>query len=314
MLARGITMSKAPSREQFLRDYLDDGLTWDQMAVKYGYTDGRYLRKLKQRWQIPNRRPSCPSPEALKDYLVETGPTLEEAAAHFGVNWSTVYAWMRMYGISHSFSTRPGDLLRDKMPSEAQRQIILGTVLGDGYLAPCQDGRESQLRLAHSTKHLPYLRWKAEQLAPFTDPESIVTVPNRGRGSRHDLAIAYSVRHPYFSELRHLFYGAGRKTIPFQLLGGLGTLGLAVWIMDDGSYHQGGRYLRLCTNSFSRPEQVRLCEWFAATWSVKPRLIEDQRGATLLCFSRADTAIVVRLIQDHVVPCLLYKLGLAASS
>jgi len=307
-------MSKAPSREQFLRDYVDDGLTWEQMAAKYGYTDGRYLRKVKQRWHIPNRRPSRPSPEALEHYLAEAGPTLEEAAGHFGVTWRTVYAWMHLYGISYSFSNRPGDLLRNKMPSEAQRQIILGTVLGDGYLAPCQDGRESQLRLAQSTKHLPYLRWKAEQLAPFTNPESIVVVPNRGRGSRHDLATVHSIRHPYFTQLRHIFYGTGRKVIPFQLLDGLGTLGLAVWIMDDGSYHQRGKYLRLCTNSFSRLEQAHLCDWFAASWSVEPKLIKDQRGATLLYFSRADTAILVGLIQDHVVPCLLYKLGLAASS
>jgi hypothetical protein len=60
-----------------------------------------------------------------------------------------------------------------------------------------------------------------------------------------------------FSEYRERFYQANRKIVPIELLREqLTGLGLAIWLMDDGS--ADGEGVRLNTQSFSETENEAL--------------------------------------------------------
>jgi hypothetical protein len=61
--------TKAPTREPLLEDVLSD-LSWKEIAIKYDYSDSRFLRKLAVRWDLPKRRKILkPLKEELEDLI-----------------------------------------------------------------------------------------------------------------------------------------------------------------------------------------------------------------------------------------------------
>ena len=57
-----------------------------------------------------------------------------------------------------------------------------------------------------------------------------------------------------FTEYYNLFYLNGVKVIPNNIGDLLTPLGLAHWIMQDGSYHKVSKGIALCTDSFKKEE------------------------------------------------------------
>src|SRR3989339_1936074 len=107
-----------------------------------------------------------------------------------------------------------------------QLAVIVGTLLGDGYLDETTMGYS--LRLHHGIKQKDYIDWKYKILS------NIVNSPPKENGTR---VYFRTVSHPYLVNLRKLFYKKDRsRVIPESFLEKfLNTLSLAVWIMDDGT-------------------------------------------------------------------------------
>ena len=82
---------------------------------------------------------------------------------------------------------------------------------------------------------------------------------------------------PCFNELYDLFYVAGKKVIPNNISEFLTAAGLAYWICDEGSWNKPGRYVTLCTDSFSLAEVKLLIKALNDNFNLKCYIIKMQR-------------------------------------
>ena len=138
--------------------------------------------------------------------------------------------------------------------SKFQKEIIIGTILGDGSLE-FNGFQGTRLQIKQSLRYKDYVFWLYDQLKNLC---------NSGPKQRKDNDQWY-FSTKYLKELTNIykiFYPNGQKIIPKNISKLLtSSLGLAIWYMDDGSLywrpkeHNG---FRLCTNCFSFNDVIRL--------------------------------------------------------
>jgi len=114
--------------------------------------------------------------------------------------------------------------------SPVAREVVCGTVLGDGHLS----GASAHLFFAHSERQSEYALFKAEllaELSPRTQEVAVAAVAGDSRtyGAVHVRTLA----HRAVGILRNDFYGP-KKRVPGWIAEELTPLMLAVWFMDDG--------------------------------------------------------------------------------
>jgi ubiquinol-cytochrome c reductase cytochrome b subunit len=125
--------------------------------------------------------------------------------------------------------------------------------------------------------------------------------------------------------LYKLFYTNSKKKVIPENIGELLTpLALAVWIMDDGTWKQPG--VRIATNCFTKEECELLvsvldlkfnlkCSRSAAQatpWShnfISPGLHKNKNNYQIY-IKQESISSLRKLVVPHMVPSMLYKLGL----
>jgi recombination protein RecA len=182
--------------------------------------------------------------------------------------------------------------------TDLQRDLVIGSLLGDGYLMPTTAG--CCFRVGHGGDQREYVDWKFGLISDF-----VRTAP-RASGRSYYFR---TVTHPAFSGLRQAFYARGaRKGIPLELLSReLTAFGLAIWFMDDGASDR--KQLRLNTQSFSRSENLVLAEFLHAKFGIAAQLNKD-KDRYRLRIGAESVARFVDLVGPHVIPSMQYKLPL----
>ena len=176
-----------------------------------------------------------------------------------------------------------------------QRELVVGSLLGDGTLSPTTAGY--CFRVHHGIKQAGYVEWKYSVLASV-----VRSTPKRCRNGY----LFRTISHPEFSVLRKLFYPDSLKTIPIAFLKEqLSDLGLAVWLMDDGA--ADGRQVRLNTQSFSMEENEALIGFLRAKFGIDVGLNVDKSSYRLRVKS-ASMARLKSIVGPHILPSMLYKL------
>jgi hypothetical protein len=179
--------------------------------------------------------------------------------------------------------------------SEVQRQIIVGSLLGDGTMR-CKTN--ALLEINHSSHQRSYVDWKYGHLA-----ELVRTPPRARRGNGRRIAYRFVTRSlpeltPYFA----LFYGSGKKRIPEVELT---PLTLAVWLMDDGSVSRNAVYLN--TQQYDEASQRKLLRLLHKQWGIEAALNRDK------CYYRIRVSVdgtrrLGSLVDPYLLPELKYKL------
>ena len=132
------------------------------------------------------------------------------------------------------------------MITERQKEIIVGTLLGDGYLE--HDGfKASRLQIKQCDRKKDYVFWLYKEL------ENLVRTPPKQRKDNQQWY--FSTRSLLELDFfRNLFYRSGQKSVPTIIKDLLvSPLSLAVWFMDDGTldYRVKSHYsFSISTDSF----------------------------------------------------------------
>lgn len=298
---------KAPSREQLLADVLSDA-KWSEIAEKYGYSDARFLRKLARRYGLPQRRIIRKPGEAeLRRLILDEHLTPYQVAERLGYGsggWSNIYAYCREYGIQFDFSTNHA--LRAVPFSARQKEIALGSLLGDAYLRP--SGNSYSLSFSHGEKQLAYLEWKRAEFANFVTQEGFYKSVRDFHGNAPTYSFG-TISHPDLKELRALCYPDGTKRVSRAWLELLTPLSLAVWYLDDGSRNARYGTLVLCTNSFPLDEHVLMAEYFRDRCGLDVKIEPRRNGQYCLRVNASQAGRFLSLISPHVPDCMNYKLG-----
>lgn len=184
--------------------------------------------------------------------------------------------------------------------TQLQRSIIIGTVLGDGYLRIVSGKKNALLEINHAYSQKEYVDWKYEMLKALckSGPKSRVS---------NDARVAYRFttrQHPEITELYTAFYGESKKCIPDTLT--LDPVMLAVWFMDDGSRCRDSD-VYLNTQQFSHTDQERLRAMLLSL-TIESSLNKDKIYERIR-IKKSSIPKLVEIIKPYVVSSMAYKLG-----
>ena len=93
-----------------------------------------------------------------------------------------------------------------------------------------------------------------------------------------------------------------------EILNQLEPLGLAVWIMDDGTFSYHGNRINIATNDFSFNEQLLIKEWFQKKYDIIPKIYK-QNNQFYISFGVKDTKRLVNIVKSFIIPPMKYKVG-----
>ena len=212
---------------------------------------------------------------------------------------------------------RNGDKFYTSLPdmSPIQRQIIIGSLLGDAYMAcpphKSKGAGRATLTENHTKRDEKYTMVKVEALSGLG-----AHAIQRPVDSRHPYGtVQYNTRAlPCFVELKNAFYPIHKKVVPRNILKKeFSDLMFAVWFMDDGHtsiINQREGLIPACqlaTNGFTKRD-VKFLEGFLSQRGYECTMQKSTSG-WLLRFTKKGSAALVDAISPYVLPHMRYKVG-----
>lgn len=195
------------------------------------------------------------------------------------------------------------------MITKRQREILIGTLLGDGYLQ-ATGKRNARLRLEHSEKQGEYLRWKYESLQNLMQDEpKLIERYNPQWRQTYRYYRCQSHAMPLLGKYKRLFYEeqTGRKRVPDHLERLLKSpLTLAVWYMDDGHYYPRDRTAYIYLPKYTEEELARLVDVIERNYELYAKIIR-KKGYPVLSFSPTETKRLLAMIRPYIHPSMAYK-------
>jgi len=181
-----------------------------------------------------------------------------------------------------------------------QKQLIFGSLLGDGSIVKGKSDKNCRFSEAHSIKQKEYLLFKCEKLKPYSG--KFIEYPGK-----YGMECKFSSKnHSCFNVFKKMFYSkSGKKVIKFTTLKHIiHPLALAMWFGDDGSKEK--REYRLATASFSKKEVKLLIKWLKKVFSIESSLLKH--GKYWYIAIRKDRWKFTKLVKPYLSKGLNYKL------
>jgi len=208
------------------------------------------------------------------------------------------------------------------MLTQQQKDLIFGTMLGDGNLQTETNGRTWRYRALQKQEHRPYLFHKYEILQPLCGSEPLF-------GQILDIRTNRSAERYYFNTLvnpslnfyGNMFYtynsstGKWVKDVPLNVQTFLTPPAVAYWYMDDGALKWLGHSnaMRICTECFSIEGVNRLQKALRELYNVQTTLTKktllDGTVGYRIAIPEGSSATFRDLIQPFLVDCMKYKVS-----
>lgn len=207
---------------------------------------------------------------------------------------------------------KEGDLLAGIgfVPTEAQRQALLGTMMGDSCIT-----LEGNVSCSHSVKQVEYIQFKYDLFKGLgarlsTEYKTSQLYTKTGAPKERTYCRVLSIPRSHFVDEIYAMTTQGRqRVLSKQVLEEMGELGFCLWFLDDGSMYNRTKkkgklalVSNLATNGFQPEEVVEAVEWLKHWFevdkgiSLKKETLKD--GS--LAYSIAFSMVVSRKIADMV--------------
>lgn len=183
--------------------------------------------------------------------------------------------------------------------TQEQKSIIIGSLLGDGYLRIVPGRKNAFFEINHSISEKDYVDWKYQKL------KNLVKSPPKERKGREG-RVAYrffTKQHPELTELYLRFYRNKKKIIPELKLD---PLMISVWFMDDGSKSYRTYYLN--TQCFDRFSQKKLIRMLREQYSIDSSFNRDKKYYRIR-IKQSSAERFRKLVCNYIIPSMNYKLG-----
>ena len=197
--------------------------------------------------------------------------------------------------------------------SQTQKDLLIGTLLGDGHLSTRTCGRTWRYCAEQKADHYDYVLLKYDLLKTLCGKEPKLNEKFDKRTNK--TYFSYSFRTLNDNRLRfygNLFYeqkeGRSVKFVPKNIHKFLTARALAFWYMDDGSLtwkgHSNG--VRFCTDGFIKSDVERLQKALVRNFDLSVTITKN-RDDFRLCVSESSYENLRSLILPHLIPCMYYK-------
>ncbi len=195
--------------------------------------------------------------------------------------------------------------------TKRQREILIGTLLGDSHLETQNDEKTFRLKVEHSFKQKEYVDWLYREFRDW------VLSPPKVRERFVRLRTVSGVYAKYYfntlsvGSLRFYaqqFYVERKKAVPRLIHKWLTPLALAVWYMDDGSIKSNHhRTVFLNTQGFAIRDSRVLQKALLEKYGIKTQLRAD-RYQRQIYFSAETVDKFLTMIERYIIPSMRYKL------
>lgn len=262
---------------------------------------------------------------------LSSGLTLPEIAKALGVSRCAVANRFKAVGVSNR-NLAEAQINRcnnyHPNPKATQRQLILGSLLGDACLYRQQHRSKAGTRFstlkvlfAHGRKQLPYLKHKRNIMLKAWSghgPKLTSKITTRKKGSNLGLPVSqFAFSHtPTLEEFASMCHDeTDRKRVTKKWADQITAEGMAYWYQDDGSisYKKGKTAaLYFFTNSFSKEELEilkNLSRRFGFTYIGETSCNKHKKHQKVLRVHRWKEIIrFLKKIKPFITPCLKYKI------
>jgi len=193
-----------------------------------------------------------------------------------------------------------GESLRQLTFTNKEKQVILGTLLGNSSIIKPKKSKNPhfQMRESISKKGL-WIRCKAHELQRFSRPKSFVQDKDSYRWN--------SISCPCWNEYYELCYKDGEKNITETWLDQLQDYGIACWFMDKGELHKNMASIRV---SRLTKESVDAIKNYFEILNIQAE-IKKFGGSKIIAFKETNLLKFMKIF-SHRLP-VYYKLQINKS-
>jgi hypothetical protein len=177
-----------------------------------------------------------------------------------------------------------------------QRQIVLGTLLGNGFIC---NAKNPYLCIQHSYNYYAYMTSKINHLEEFSR--------KTGYYYKNNIVGWRSSCSSIWLDFKKLCYKDKVKTVTMNWLDQLRAIGIAVWYGDSGcliGYHKKNACLR--TQSFGKAGNEIIAEYFNGVGL--PCNINKSKKSYIITFSVEGTCSFLKLVARFIHPSMYNKL------
>lgn len=200
--------------------------------------------------------------------------------------------------------------------SKNVRDIILGSLLGDGSLAINPKYKNPRFSFRHSIKQKEYFFWKMEMLEEISG-ESCYWLQGSEQKPDGWGTAKYRFQSKALSSLTEIYNLTHKKVdgtkvrVTRKWLNQLSPLSLAMWWQDDGSLVADSRQGVICTDGFSLEEVEIIHQYFKKVLNIETKIgrVSNQERYRIWIRSSEELKKFLRIIIPHVfVKSMLYKI------
>lgn len=197
-------------------------------------------------------------------------------------------------------------MIRQSFLSDRCKEIVLGSLLGDGSLKIQHSYKNARFSFRHSVRQQEYFFWKVCELREISGEQCWWKQAPNGYGG--EMLRYQSLALELLTELYRLTHEHNRLAIRRNWLNKLTPLSLAVWWLDDGSLIGNGKRGVLCTDPFPLDEQKILARYLLKVWDIKVAIakITRQREGKIVIYYRLwirsseELKKFLRIILPHI--------------
>ena len=184
-----------------------------------------------------------------------------------------------------------------------EKNIIIGTALGDGHITKYKKEGESCLSFGHSPKQREYIEWKHSQLKKWIGCK-IYELEHNINNKLYTTLNFVTRRNKKFTELRNIFYKNNKKIFPADFIkDNINELSLAVYYMDDG-YNCSNRGCEFCCENFSREGNIEFINILKNRFNIESHLNKNNR----IYINKSEKMRFFNIIKKHIIPSMSYKI------
>lgn len=185
--------------------------------------------------------------------------------------------------------------------TQFQKSVIIGSILGDGYLRIVPGRKDAFLEINHSVNQKDYVDWKYSILKNIC-----ISLPKLRKGKGRRIAYRFYTKQLLeLTEMYQLFYRNGRKIIPKNIV--LDPIILSVWFMDDGSKCRDSD-IYLNTQQFDKVNQ-RILILCLKKMGLETKMNKD-KGYFRLRFLKSSIPKLKSILEKIIIPSMKYKIEL----
>lgn len=180
-----------------------------------------------------------------------------------------------------------------------ERSIVIGSLLGDGYMRIMPGRSDAFLEINHSFKAKDYVDFKYDALKRICESS-----PKKRENNNNRIAYRFFTKqHKDLTTIYNQFYKNHQKVIPKELI--LNPVILSIWYMDDGSKSRDSD-IYLNTQQFSHKDQRKLLVALRDI-NIRARLNKDKKYYRIRILKESIN-IFMETINPYIIESMRYKL------